>query len=234
MGSGVEARNRAGVESSMTSGTEAPMPPEHDILVLAGGDGSRLGGVDKAVLQVGGRTLLDRVLEARGPAARVVVVGPVVAPPGVLQVVEDPPRGGPVAGIAAGVAALADAPERAEPAPWTLVIAVDQPEAASAVSDLLRETATASPDVDMLCPQDATGHPQWLLAAYRTTALTAALQPFGSGHSVAVRRLVAGLRSAGVRSLHVGDIDTWDDHAHWEARVGGPDPQEICETRTTS
>lgn len=224
MSSGAETRNTVAVETSRASGTDVPIPPEHDILVLAGGDGTRLGGVDKAGLQVGGRTLLDRVLQARRAAARVVVVGPVVVPPGVLQVVEDPPRGGPVAGISAGVSALADVPERAEPAPWTLVVAVDQPEAASAVTDLLRETATASPDVDMLCPQDATGHPQWLLAAYRTTALTAALQPFGSGHSVAVRRLVAGLRSAGVRSRHVGDIDTWDDHAQWETRVGGPDP----------
>lgn len=208
--------------------------PAHDLLVLAGGGGTRLGGVDKAGLQVGGRSLLDRVLEARAAAAQVVVVGPVDVPSGVLQVVEDPPGGGPVAGIAAGVAALAEVPHRAAAAPWTVVIAVDQPEAARAVTDLLREMISAPPDIDMICPQDPTGHPQWLLAAYRTTALTAALHPFGSGHAVAVRRLVAGLRSAVVRSRHVGDIDTWADHARWEARVGSPDPERICETGTTS
>src|SRR4051812_33904528 len=36
--------------------------PEYDAIVLAGGGGRRLGGVDKATLEVGGRTLLDRVL----------------------------------------------------------------------------------------------------------------------------------------------------------------------------
>src|SRR5699024_4084792 len=124
----------------------------------------------------------------------------------------------------------ATAPTGTAAAPWTVVIAVDQPEAARAVPDLLREAVLVPPDVDMVCPQDPTGHPQWLLAVYRTTALTAALQPFGSGHSVAVRRLVAGLRCAVVRSPYVGDIDTWADHARWEDRVGSPDPLRICET----
>nr|WP_306238730.1 MULTISPECIES: NTP transferase domain-containing protein [unclassified Ornithinimicrobium] len=183
---------------------------------MAGGGGTRLGGVDKSALEIGGRTLLDRVLEAAAAARHVVVVGSVAVPEHVLQTVEDPPDGGPVAGIAAGVAALA---RTADLAPWTLVIAVDQPEAAQATVDLLRAAASAGPDVDMVCPQDETGHPQWLLAAYRTGSLTAALLPFGTGHSIAVRRLVAGLRAIGVHTSHAGDIDTWQDHTDWQARV---------------
>lgn len=203
---------------------DPPGVPEHDVLVLAGGGGTRLGGLDKSALTVGGRTLLDRVLETAGAARAVVVVGPVTVPEPVLQTMEEPPGGGPVAGIAAGLAALA---VRGEPAPWTLVIAVDQPEAAHATIDLLRAATDAGPDVDMVCPQDETGHPQWLLAAYRTPALTAALRPWGTGHSVAVRRLVAGLRSTLVETTHVGDVDTWEDHARWQARVETPPPGDV-------
>ncbi|MFZ2514092.1 MAG: NTP transferase domain-containing protein, partial [Candidatus Lutibacillus vidarii] len=36
----------------------------HDAIVLAGGRGSRLGGVDKGAVPVAGRALLDRVLDA--------------------------------------------------------------------------------------------------------------------------------------------------------------------------
>lgn len=201
-----------------------PTMLEHDIVVLAGGGGSRLGGVDKSALEVGGRTLLDRVLEGAGAARRVVVVGPVDVPASVLQTVEEPPSGGPVAGIAAGVAVLA---HHSEPAPWTLVVAVDQPEAGRATVDLLRAAASAGPDVDMVCPLDATGHPQWLLAAYRTTALNQALEPFGTGHSISVRQLVSGLRTVEARTSHVGDIDTWDDHAQWQARVSTTHPGAI-------
>src|SRR5262247_3408692 len=48
----------------------------YDVIVLAGGGGRRLGGLDKAALQVGNRSLLDRVLDACGRADRIVVVGP--------------------------------------------------------------------------------------------------------------------------------------------------------------
>jgi molybdopterin-guanine dinucleotide biosynthesis protein A len=39
------------------------------VTILAGGRGSRLGGADKAALDVGGRPLLEHVLEAVGPLA---------------------------------------------------------------------------------------------------------------------------------------------------------------------
>lgn len=201
-------------------------PPEHDLLVLAGGGGTRLGGVDKAGVLVAGRTLLERVLVAGGAARRTVAVGAVRVPDGVLQTLEDPPGGGPVAGIGAGLAVLAGDP----PVPWTVVVAVDQPEAALAVGELLAGAATAGPEVDLVCPHDETGHPQWLLAAYRTSSLRAALEPLGSGHGIAVRRLVSGLRTAGVASAHLGDIDTWADHHAWEQRLGPPGRDRIWDT----
>jgi molybdopterin-guanine dinucleotide biosynthesis protein A len=47
-------------------------------VVLAGGTGARLGGVDKAALEVDGVTLLERTLTATMAATEVVVVGPEV------------------------------------------------------------------------------------------------------------------------------------------------------------
>ena len=55
-------------------------------IVLAGGAGRRLGGADKAALDVGGRTLLERALAAVS-GVPTVVVGPArPLPPGVFGV----------------------------------------------------------------------------------------------------------------------------------------------------
>ena len=89
-----------------------------DVLVLAGGTGRRLGGASKPDVVARGARLLDHVLNGvaavRSPlgGGRSVVVAPVEVevPDGVLRTLEDPPLGGPVAGIAAGLARLAAEP----------------------------------------------------------------------------------------------------------------------------
>ena len=71
-------------------------------VVLSGGTGRRLGGTDKALLELDGATLLGRALAAVAGADEVVVVGPSAAtayPVGF--VLEDPPGGGPAAGLLA-------------------------------------------------------------------------------------------------------------------------------------
>ncbi|MFP8959477.1 DUF6457 domain-containing protein [Streptomyces nanhaiensis] len=76
----------------------------YDAVVIAGGAARRLGGTDKPALTVGGRTLLDRVLHACADAARTVVVGPrrPTARP-VDWTREEPPGGGPLAALDAGL-----------------------------------------------------------------------------------------------------------------------------------
>ncbi|MFF8511565.1 DUF6457 domain-containing protein [Streptomyces sp. NPDC015492] len=83
------------------------MTTPHDAVVLAGGAARRLGGADKPGVRVGGRPLLDRVLAACRRAERTVVVGvprPTVRP--VHWTREDPPGGGPLAALDAGVRAM--------------------------------------------------------------------------------------------------------------------------------
>ena len=76
-------------------------------VVLTGGTASRMGGADKAALARGGRRLLDLALEAVAGADEVVVVGPAVPTRGRSpSPARSRPGGGPLAGLAAGVAAL--------------------------------------------------------------------------------------------------------------------------------
>ncbi|MPV37001.1 NTP transferase domain-containing protein, partial [Georgenia subflava] len=92
----------------MTSGPAPAGPaagPAFDAVVLAGGTGRRLGGAAKPEVTLHGRRLLDHALGATAGAGRVVVVAPpaVDVPAGVVRALEDPPHGGPVAGVAAGL-----------------------------------------------------------------------------------------------------------------------------------
>ena len=199
--------------TSMTPPTTPDARPAVDLLVLAGGRGERLGGRDKAALTVGGRPLLLRVLDAAPVlGGRTVVVGDTVVPEGVPRTLEDPPDGGPVAGICAGLQVLRP------PAPWVAVVAVDQPGAAPALGALVDRLAEVGEQVDALSHEDAGGHRQWLLALYRRAALEERLRALPSVRDTSVRRLVDGLAWHVVRdgAEHVGDVDTWEDHARWD------------------
>lgn len=82
--------------------------PLFDAIVLAGGRALRLG-TSKPQLVVAGARLLDHVLTATRDARATVVVGPdELASEAYVLTREDPPFGGPVAGTAAGLAALPD------------------------------------------------------------------------------------------------------------------------------
>ncbi len=104
-------------------------------VVLAGGAGARFGGADKLAVIVAGRALLDWTLTGvvRAGCTRIVCVGP--RRPTEAEVTwcrEDPPGGGPLAGLAAGVSALAPGPDD-----LILVTAGDQPLIGGAVPTLV-------------------------------------------------------------------------------------------------
>jgi molybdopterin-guanine dinucleotide biosynthesis protein A len=150
-------------------------------IVLAGGAGRRMGGVDKAALVVGGHTLLDRVLGAAGSVcARPVVVGPVrdTAADGVRFTVEAHPGGGPVPAVAAG---LAQAPEEEVPeAQVVVVLAVDF--ALLRSSDVRRLVAALDgPGLEAAAAADHRGRPNPLLAAYRADSLRHRVASLGPG-----------------------------------------------------
>lgn len=185
-----------------------------DAVVLAGGAATRLGGADKPEVLVGGRALLDHALAAVAGAERVVVVGPpALARPGVPTVLEDPPGGGPVAGLAAGLAALGPG------ADVVVVLACDVPGANPLVPALLASARS----LDGARVVDRDGRPQHLLAAYRRAALDAVLADLGDPRGAAIRRLVATLRLVDVPDPGglSADADTWADVDALDARLRG-------------
>ena len=185
-----------------------------DAIVLAGGRGRRLGGASKPEVVVGGRALLDHALAAVAAADRVVVVGPPdLARPGVPTVLEDPPDGGPVAGLATGLAFLA-------PDGLVAVLACDVPRAGAALPALL--AAAGADDVDGARLVSADGRPQHLVAVYRADALARAVAALPATHGAAMRRLVADLRLADVpdTSDAGADADTWADVERLDAQLG--------------
>lgn len=148
-------------------------------IVLAGGAGRRMGGVDKAGLEVGGLRLLDRVLTAaRSVCDRLVVVGPArpTTVDGVAFLTEAVPGGGPVPAVAAGVAAL-------DGCDVVLVLAADLPLlTAGALGRLL--VALYDPGAGAAAAGDV-GGPNPLLAAYRADGLAARAGALGAGAAAA-------------------------------------------------
>lgn len=197
---------------AMSDPAHAAGPAAFDAIVLAGGRGSRMGGVSKADLVVGGVRLLDRVLAAAREASTTVVVGRVEVPSGILLTLEDPPGSGPAAGLVAGLDAIA------APAPWTVILACDLPDAAAAVA-ALRRAATSEGTAYALRGRE--GEPEWLLGLYRSDVLRAAAASYGDPRNRSVRGM---LRPLAPRLVEPGDalpddVDTWADHARWNAHL---------------
>lgn len=134
------------------------MPARRDdtsALILAGGRATRLGGVDKRSLVVGGRTIFERQLEALAGVAEILVSSPRDVP-GHRTVRDAVPDGGPLAGISAGLAAART--------PWLLVVAADLPYVTAALFDRL--LARAHADVDAVGIRVG-GRPEPLVCALR-------------------------------------------------------------------
>jgi len=156
-----------------------------DGIVLAGGEARRLGGIAKPEATVGGRRLLDVALDALSGAATAIVVGPTMPTPhDVTWTREDPPGGGPVAALAAGLALVE--------APTVVVLAADLPFISSAAIDALR---LAKGDDPAAIAIDGTGRDQPLIGCFDTARLRAVFPDVPSG--VPMRSLLAALEQTG-------------------------------------
>ncbi|MBR7828622.1 NTP transferase domain-containing protein [Actinospica sp. MGRD01-02] len=195
-------------------------PGGFDAIVLAGGLARRLEGADKPALEIGGVSLLDRVVAACADAGEVVCVGPrrPTRRP-VRWTREDPPGSGPVAALAAAL----DSTDRA-PAAHVVVLAADLP---FLTADVVHSLWTAAAGRDGAVLADRAGKDQWLAACYRRSSLTAALDRLagerGGGAGASLKRLLAGFDLARVPDVAGGafDCDTWEDVAHVRRLVDG-------------
>jgi CTP:molybdopterin cytidylyltransferase MocA len=205
-------------------------------VILAGGSGRRLGGVDKPALLVAERSLLDIAIAAVGDGP-IVVVGPLRRlPAGVLPACEDPPGGGPAAGVAAGIAALPPLPDGAIVA----VLAADLPGITAHSTDRLitalagaqrleaGETVDGADDLegfdvvdgfDGAVLVDDNGRRQYLTGVWRLDRLRWAIGRRGNWHGAPLHDLLDPLRVVEVAGLQseTADVDTPADWERWQS-----------------
>lgn len=170
-----------------------------DAIILCGGSARRLDGADKKAVIVGGRTLLDRAIDAVGEASTIVAVGtPASTPRAVTWTQEQPPGGGPVAALAAGLALVTE--------PVIVVLGVDFP---FVDRERVGKLFAAVGDKDGAAIADASGRHQFLVGAYRRTALARSLRD-RDPHGMPVKELMAGLSLEMLEDpISARDCDTW-------------------------
>lgn len=190
-------------------------------VVLAGGRAARLGGRAKPQLEVGGRTMLAIVLDAVDDAERRIVVGPrQPVAPGVLIVREEPPGGGPVAALRAGLAEVST--------DVVALLAGDLPFLTAALIGQLRAALAG----DGVLVVDDGGRDQWLLGVWRTPALRGAAS--GASGPTSLRKVLAPLSPRRLRPAVDPalpppwlDCDTPADLARARAAAGAPEPAPV-------
>ncbi|MEB3366307.1 molybdenum cofactor guanylyltransferase [Saccharopolyspora mangrovi] len=175
-------------------------------VVLAGGRARRLGGVDKVMLPVRGRTLLDRTLDAVSGADPVVVVGP-ERPTGspVRWTSERPAGGGPLAAVDAGLRLLDDGPG------VVAILAADHPDLTADTLARLRDALAGDPEAWGAVLAEAGGRAQWLVGVWRLSALREAMP--SEVENRPVKALLAPLDPLHVTATtaEVSDVDTPSD-----------------------
>ncbi len=173
-------------------------------VILAGGRAARLGGVDKASVEIAGRTLLTYAIDAVIDAGEVVVVGePVPTERPVTFTFESPRYGGPVAALLTGRDALL------RTTPYVAALAVDMPRLDART---FRRLLEAAPGHDGAALVDPTGRRQ-LAMVLATTRLDAVRPDHEAQHDLPLHALLSGLDLAEVPSLgeEHRDVDTWAD-----------------------
>ncbi len=154
--------------------------------VLAGGGSTRFGR-DKALVEIGGRTMLLRMHELLGRVAgKVTVIATLekYASLGLKCVADRWPGEGPLGGI---LTALEDAGARDEKSEWSLIVSCDMP---FLTQDWLRFLANraAKSNAQVVFPHSASG-PEPLCACWQTGAAA----KLRSGFERGVRKVTEGI-----------------------------------------
>jgi molybdopterin-guanine dinucleotide biosynthesis protein A len=196
--------------------------------VIAGGQASRYGGTPKGLLEIGGRRILDRVVEA--------VAGALGAPPALIT--NSPEAGDWVPGLAVypdvvpGIGALGGILTAVESLGAVVCVAWDMPFVPAA---LLRDLAAGLASADAVIPESGSRRGlEPLCAAYGRAcgpAIRAALarddqRAIGFHPDVRVARLPAGaVLKYGDPGVLFFNVNTPDDLQHAEA---------LCRARDSS
>lgn len=187
-------------------------------IILAAGTARRMGGVSKTELDLHGRTLVAHVVDgARAAGFDPLVVAPpdLALPSGTPRCLEDPPLGGPAAGLLAGVRHSPGADAYA-------LLAGDAPYAPRALPTLLaalRPGAFTSVAHDIARADPQGGKASFLPSVVLGDSLRARADALASGgaHGLSLRGLLGELSCVDVtvadREAVISDVNTWEDLA---------------------
>ncbi len=197
-----------------------------DAIVLAGGQGSRLGGRSggaKARIPLAGWPLADHVLLAVSGASNRIVVGPPRTALGSATFCREEPAGsGPVAAIAEAAGRVRQ--------PTVAVLAADVPFIGEALDTLRQCVQLGTREVGVLV--DTTGRSNYLAAVWRTSALLQAIDRLGELADRPVRALYDGRDIGHVPDFDAlgADVDTPADLRAAEERIRRHSPGRLPAT----
>jgi molybdopterin-guanine dinucleotide biosynthesis protein A len=190
------------------------------LLILAGGRGTRLGGVRKALVRVRGRTILQRIVDTLGPLAdeRIALVHDDEFPntEGVELVVDATPYAGPLPAVLHGL--------RVAHGDVCMLVAADMPFVSpTAFAYLLdlqaRESAAAVvPFID--------GHLQPMHAVFDRRRLVDALE---AAEPAGEQRIFKVLESLQPRLVEADELRTVDPELHTLFNVNTPEDLALAE-----
>lgn len=195
------------------------MPPRVPLTVtiLAGGHGSRLGGVDKAALDLNGQPLLEHVLASLAPLAREILVianDDRLAGDSRLRVIRDPE---PHAGVLPALLAALDTAT----SDLMLLVACDMPFVSRPLFEHLIDLAA---DYDAVVPK-VDGYEQVMHAVYRVGPCRAAVR---GAIEQGRRRMIAFLDDVSALTVDASDLRPYDPALRSFFNVNTPEDLDLA------
>lgn len=166
-------------------------------VIFAGGRATRLGGVNKALLEVGGRPIIERIVDAIGPLVGeqlVLANDDALGSRTDVRLVHDPdPHAGVLPALAAGLAAATGE--------LCLAVACDMPFVSRALFERLMALQRDA-DADVVIPRTA-DHLEPLHAVYRRAPVLAAIR---AALDRGERRMISYFPSVRVLEVAAADL----------------------------
>lgn len=182
------------------------------VAILAGGRGTRMGGADKASLDLNGRRLLDHLLATVEPLASEIVVvanDDRLAGDPRFTVIHDPE---PHAGVLPSLLAALDTVST----PLLLLVACDMPFVSA---DVVRQLLARAPDHDAVIPF-VDGYDQPMHAVYRVEPCRAAIR---AALARGDRRMISFLNDVDTLRVDEGELRAIDPELRSFFNVNTPE-----------
>ena len=192
-------------------------------IIFAGCLGTRLGGIKKALLDVGGKPIVERILEVVGPISRELIVvdndDSLAALPGVRIVPDSETRAGVLTALHSGLTAAG--------AELCLVVACDMPFLnGSALGWLIDEAA----EFDVVIPVTE-GQLEPMHAVYRRAPCVRAI---GQALARGEKRMISYFKDVRVREVPEDDIRRFDPELRSFFNVNTPEDLELARDLASS